>query len=68
MKEKANREQKARHEKREDKKAMKLYMEEEREKNKLKVRTAPEHLLPTTRDDVGEVGPGQLGPSFEMTK
>lgn len=45
MKEKARRERQARHEKREDEKAKALCRKEA--ERKVKVRTAPEHLLPT---------------------
>jgi hypothetical protein len=46
MKEKARRERQERHEKRENEKALEL-CRKEAEKVKVKVRTAPEHLLPT---------------------
>jgi hypothetical protein len=46
MKEKARRERQARHERREDEKAKEL-CRREAERVKVKIRTAPEHLLPT---------------------
>jgi hypothetical protein len=60
MKEKARRQRQERQERREEEKAKELSRREE-EREKPLPKTKPEHLLPTTTDDLGVVGSADFG-------